>query len=294
LSRNMLSIQQQGALASYPQWQEMYAYAKEISERHLKDHPRNTHPLFVYARLVHGMIPIQPEETRAEEAALAEELYLRAIETSPKRQQIAFGLARLYSETGRSEQGYETLKRVVSYNENVGEAWWYLGLVSWFELGKEDEGTADLIRAVDAKAPYALQNAQDAWRLAQAALIREDLETLKGILPVLPSLGGGSMDLYLQIARIMEQAGLLEQRNSILNALLRIDETLAPKLEGLRTGAVNTIDESFMLVADQVPGEENASENAPADPDTNVLSSEPGSQTSTQPASEPGGAGPRR
>jgi O-antigen ligase/tetratricopeptide (TPR) repeat protein len=294
LSRNMLSIQQQGALAPYPRWQEMYAYAKEITEKHLKDHPRNTHPLFVYARLVHGLIPIQPEETRAEEIALAEELYLRAIETSPKRQQIAFGLARLYSETGRSDQAYDLLKRTVSYDENVGEALWYLGLISWFELGKEEEGTTDLIRAVDAKAPFALQSVQDAWQLAQAALIREDTETLKSIIPILPSLGGGSVNLYLQIARVMEQADLLEQRNSILNALLRIDETLAPKLEGLRTGAVNTIDESFMLVADQVPGEENASENAPADPETNVLSSEPGSQTSTQPASEPGGAGPRR
>lgn len=278
LSRDLIELKSRGSLQTYPEWQEVYAYAKEVNERHLEDHGRNAHPLFVYARLVHELVPIQPEGTRAQEAALAERLYLRAIELSPKRQQLFFGLARFYSQIGESQKSYETLKRAVSFNENVGESWWYYGLVAWLELGKEEEGTKALIRAVDASDPFALRNVQDALYLARAALVQEDDETLRSVIPLLPKLSGGSVPLFLDIARVMEQAGLIEERNSILNALLQIDETLAPKLEALRTGEVDTIDESIRRAPDVQSLElSTTTESEPSEPEEEEsVSSGPG------------------
>jgi tetratricopeptide (TPR) repeat protein len=275
LSRDLITLLQRGALTSNPRWREMYDYAKQINEHHLQYHPRDTHPLFVYARLVHSFLSLVPQEEQEQEIALAEDLYLRAIDTSPERQQLYFGLARLYSQMGRTDASYETLQKVVVFDENIGEAWWYLGLVSWLELGNEEDGTAALVKSMHVKAPYSLQNVSEALQLSQAAIIQEDDEVLKIVFSKLPQLSGGTIDGYLELARMMERAGLLEERNGILNGMLRLDKTLAPKFEALRTGEVETIDESLRRASDLLPGDEPVS----------VAS---GTQ------SEPAGSGPRR
>lgn len=246
LSRDIITLAEQGTLTQYPRWKEMYDYAKEITGDHLQDHPRNAHPLFVYARLTHTIAPLlTDEQERMNDIMLTEKLYLRALEVSPKRQQVHYGLARLYSQVGQSQKAYDQLKKTVSDNENVGEGLWYLGLVGWIELGKEDEGTANMLKAIRAKAPFQLRNVRDAAQLAQAAQIQGDQEMLRSVLATLPGLGGGSVDLYLDVARSMEKAGLNEERNSILNALLRIDPNLEPQFAALRSGSVETIDESI-------------------------------------------------
>jgi len=286
LSRDIITLQQQGTLATYPRQKELIDYTKKINEQHLTYHPRDAHPLFVYARLVHSLIPLAPLEAQAQEIALAEELYLRAIDTSPKRQQLSFGLARLYSQIGQTDKSHEVLQKTVEDNENIGEAWWYLGLVEWFEQGKIEEGTAKLVKAMNVKAPYALQNVSEALQLSQAAQAQGDKETLKRVMLMLPQLPGGTIQAYIDIARIMEIAELYEQRNSILNALLQLDESLAPKLEALRAGEVTTIDESFRRAADLLPGESAAS----VEPEAQVQT---GAETQTE-EPEPSGPGPRR
>lgn len=287
LSRDMIDLARGGALANYPAWHDMFDHAKAITERHLKDHPRNTHPLFIYARFLQEMIPLLPPEERIETAMLSEQMYRRAIDTSPKRQQLYFGLARLYSAAGQKDQAYETLKTALDFDQDVGESWWYVGVTDWFDRGNEDAGSKALISAVRAKAPYQLQTVNDAYLLAQAAAVQHDAEMLKSVLASLPGLGGGSVPLYLQIARVMEKAGLLEERNVILNAILNIDPSVAPQLDALRTGVATSIDESIELAplpAAAVTSTEQDTLEAPAEP-------EPQSTTT---AVVPSGPGPRR
>lgn len=250
ISRDMIELSQRGAYQSFADWPKLYAYAKDITERHLADHPRNTHPLFIYARLLHEMALIQPtDEERVKEGQKAEEMYRRAIETSPKRQQLYFGLARLYSSFGQHEKALETLKEALSFDENIGEAWWYIGLLQMFDLNMPEEGAKSVLRAVDASSPYELRTVREALIVAEAAQINNDLERLRSVLGTLQSLPGGSVEMYLNIARVFERAGLIEERNNILNAVQQADPSIGPALETLRQGLVDTIDESMQSVA---------------------------------------------
>ncbi|HWR00133.1 MAG TPA: O-antigen ligase family protein, partial [Candidatus Methylomirabilis sp.] len=245
LSRDLIGMAGNGQLGQLPYWREMYDHAKKITDAFAAQHPRNTHTHFIYARMVHELLPLIPQEEQPKEIALAEREYKLAIETSPKRQQLYYSLARLYSMLGKKEESLDALKQALDFNKNIGESWWYVGVTAWFDLGKADEGAEALLQAMKAKNAYTLRTVREALMLAQAAEMKNDPEALKKIIPTLPQLGGGSATLYLDIARIMERAGLLQERNLILNALQQIEPSIAPKLEALRNGNATSIDASI-------------------------------------------------
>lgn len=246
LSRDLIGYAMSGQLAQLPHGQEMYEHTKVLTERQNLDHPLNTNARYIYARLMHevGFSLSDPAQKQAE-LAQAEREYRAAIETSPKRQQLYYSLARLYDMVGQPEQAYETMKSAVDFNQNIGESWWYLGLIQWTELGKTEEGMDSIIRAVTSKPAYVLRQVRDAVFVAQAAAARDRKDVLETLLPMLPTLGGGTAVLYLDIARAYEQVGLFEERNMLLNALEQADPTVAPQLEALRNGSASSIDESL-------------------------------------------------
>jgi O-antigen ligase/tetratricopeptide (TPR) repeat protein len=247
LSQQLITIATSGQAANQPRFLEMYQYAKQITERFLADHPENTHTHFIYARLIQEVIPLLPKEQQSEEIALCEREFKRAIDTSPKRQQLFYSLARLYSMTGRKDESRETLQQALDFDKNIGESWWYLGVTDWFDYGRTDQGADEVLNAMKAKSRYTLQTVRDAAIVGQAAVLKHDTETLKSLLPMLPNLAGGSTSLYIDIARMMESAGLIQERNEILNALQQIQPSISPQLEGLRNGTATSINASILM-----------------------------------------------
>ena len=284
LSRDIVELVQANQLTTMPRWKEFYAFTKEMNDRTNGAHPRNTNNLFIYAQLLRTVAPLLPPEEQAVELAKAEEYFKKALETSPTRQQVVYGLAQLYAGEGRGQEAYDILKKSLSENENIGETWWYVGGTAWFQLGQVEEGSAAMVKAVNAKTPFKLRNVRDAAQLAEACLIQKDNETLKLILPSLPELGGGSVDLYLGIAKVFETAGLTGERNTILNALVQIDPSLNSKLEALRSGTVQTIDASLALAAETMVGATSTEAvDAATAPQVLVASSTPAPEKSVVP-----------
>lgn len=248
-SRDFSALVPGGRIAQAPFWRDMYAHLKQLNEREIARHPRNTNLHFVYARFLQDTVTGMPSqfspEEQSEELALSEQEFRRAIETSPKRQQLFYSLARFYSVIGQPQQAHDELARALAFNPNVGESWWYKGMIAWFDLGNVEEGMQSVVQAMNAKASYGLQQARDAGFVATAASALGDQELLKRLLTILPSLPGGSVDLYLDIARAYERSGLMEERNLILNAVEQADPSVGPRLEALRNGSAQTIDESI-------------------------------------------------
>jgi O-antigen ligase/tetratricopeptide (TPR) repeat protein len=247
LSRNLISIASSGQAANDPRFMEMYEHAKMITEQFLKDHPENTHTHFIYARLIQEVLPLIPAEKQPAEIKLCEDEFKKAIETSPKRQQLYYSLARLYAMTNRKQESLDTLKQVLEFDRNIGESWWYVGVTDWFDYGRTDQGADEILQAMKAKSRYTLQTVRDAAIVGQAAVLKHDTEILKSLIPVLPTLGGGSTSLYLDLARMMEAAGLIQERNTILNALQQIDPGIAPQMDALRNGTATSINASMMM-----------------------------------------------
>ncbi|MCR4256678.1 MAG: O-antigen ligase family protein, partial [Candidatus Uhrbacteria bacterium] len=62
LARNVIAVIGSGQFQKFPEWKEMYALAKALSEEEVSRHPNNTHPRYIYARLAQSILPLMPEE----------------------------------------------------------------------------------------------------------------------------------------------------------------------------------------------------------------------------------------
>ncbi len=241
-SRNLMTLVDSGAIQKVPNWKEWYELIKQTNEEYLRYHPQNTNPIFVYARYLNSFDKLIPENK-----VLVEAQYKRAIETSPHRQQLIYSLGRFYIENGRKQEGYDMFKRAVDDDPNVGESRWYAGLSLMFDLGRREEGAKEMSAAMSVSAPYALKTAQEAGALVLAYDMLNDKDGIIKVIDLLPTLPAADLGLYLDIARLAEHQGLIDQRNRILGALERANATIALRLAPLVNGSVTSIDASLKM-----------------------------------------------
>ncbi|OQB19209.1 MAG: O-Antigen ligase [Parcubacteria group bacterium ADurb.Bin192] len=243
-SRNLISLADSGRLTQWPEWRAMFDLAREVSDRHLVTHGINAHPRFIYANLLQsvGRAVKDPDIQKQ-----AEDQFLEAIKESPKRQQLFFSYGRLLTEMGRPQEAVEQFRRAVSFDEEIGEAWWYLGISQWYDVRDIENGADSLIKSMRVSRPYIMRGAQDAMMVAQAYGLKGDKDGLKSLIEILPTLPAAPAATYLQIAQIMETHGLMEERNLILGAVVQMDPKSKAQLQPLIDGRATTIEQSLEM-----------------------------------------------
>lgn len=92
---------------------------------------------------------------------------------------------------------------------------------------------------------------QHALIVAEIAQLDGNMELLDEVIVIISSLQGGTVDLFRDIASVMERAGRTEDRDRILSVLVRYDASLGAQFEALHNGLVNTLDESIKYVLDE-------------------------------------------
>lgn len=243
-SRNLMSVSDSNAFDKVPNWKEWHDMIVDITNRYIADHPRNTNPLFIYARFLQTFASRVPED-----GPQAEKMYLEAIKTSPKRQQLQYSLARYYIERGKKQEGYLLFKEALDNEPSIGESHWYVGLSLIYDLDRKEEGAKELVAAVNALSPYQLKEVREAVALADSYGLLGDKEGFIALMPKLQTLPNGSVQLFLEIARAAEQLGLIDQRNILLGALVNADPNLGPRLVPLQNGTATTIAQSLNMTA---------------------------------------------
>ncbi len=196
-------------------------------------------------------------------------MYQRAIDTSPKRQQLHYGLARLYLQLGRLDEATQVFKHVRDFDLENGIGYWNYGLTLMYDKGQTSPesrllGAQEIKLAMEATYPYALQSPQEIFALFDAYIVLKDAAALENAVDSLARYPRANAQTYAQIAFKMETLGLTDLREKVLVQ----GEALAP-------GTV----EAFEGLID------------PNDADTVTLSApeEPADQMATS-----AGAGPRR
>ena len=239
LARNLIGLLGQGRLQQMPNWEDMYAFAKQLSEEEIARHPRNTHPRFIYARLAHAISSIKPEE-----AKVAEEQYLDAIKTSPERQQLYDGLAQLYLQMGRVDDALALLQKSQGFDLESGHGYWTYGLVLFYNKKDYANGAEQIIKSQTVTYPYALSSSQELIPLFDAYMVHGDKDALSSLIDRLSSFPKASPQVYGQIAmqlQLIDQPDLsahfLELANQIDPGTQQAFEQLAQDGAGAATGS---------------------------------------------------------
>ncbi len=284
-SRNLMTLVDNNALPNVPYWKQWHDLIVDVTMRHLQDHPNNTHPLFILATFYQRFSKAVPED-----APLTEQYFKRAIETSPRRQQLFYSLARFYIEQGKKQEGYDTFKRALDLDGNVGESHWYVGLSLTYDLNQPQEGAKELALAMSAKSPYALKDIREIVALGQAYATLGDKEGFTAnVFNNIRNFPNGQPVMYVEIARSAEKLGLLDQRDRLLKALTKIDPSLEMRLGPLFAGLAKTLDQSLNMTMQAAMAQDQAKAAAASSSHTTP----PTGQQLASSTAAPSGPGPR-
>ncbi|QQR60703.1 O-antigen ligase family protein [Candidatus Uhrbacteria bacterium] len=229
LSRNMISLLGSGAAARTPNWKEMYELAKTLSLEEIARHPRNTHPRFIFARLAQEVMGLIPAE-----APVSERMYQEAIATSPKRQQLHYGLARLYLMTGNLEPALNVFRNVISFDTEFGEGYWNLGITLMYDKRELEAGAENVQKALSALYPYRLQSPRELVVVADSLMIRQDDEGMKTFISKLGTdYPLGTADVYAQLVYKLQVVKKDELAQAMLAATSALDPATPKALQAL-------------------------------------------------------------
>jgi len=235
LSRDLITLAAQGNLTKIPRWKEFYQLAKDLSEEEIRRHGKNTHPHFIYARLLHEVAAYLPMDLGD-----IERQYRAAIETSPKRQQLYYGLARLYLQTKRPQLAVDIYRQVRDFDPELGEGHWMYGLSLYYDLSSIQDGAKELVASQAVAYRYALQDAREIIPLVDAYVTLKDQAGLKKyVLDRLQNFPKGTAVVYAELAQKLQDAKWNDARDELLAFAQTVDpstkDTFEKGLQGVST-----------------------------------------------------------
>lgn len=218
LSRNLITISSQGNLARLYKSEEYIALAKRLMTEELLRHPRNTNTLFVYARMLHELAG--KDKTKLAEA---EKQYLASIETSPKRQQLFFALARLYAAEGRLPETIELYKKVVDFDPELGQAHWMYGLSLYYDGQRQQLGAKEIAASQTVSYPYTYTDAREFLAMADAYTVLNDRVAFAKVVNHLSDTPVADATTYAQLAYRYDFLGMTAERDTVLAFATKTD-----------------------------------------------------------------------
>ncbi len=211
-SRNFLNVISQADFQKQiPPWKEIFLFGRSLLDRELDRHPLNAQMLFVAARYSHGFASYIPEEiTRAQQR------YQQAIKTSPKRQQLLYGLAQLYLQAKQPDSALEIYRQVRDFDPELGEGHWMYGLALMYDKQQRMDGAKEIVQSQTATYKYILKEQRELTPLMEAYLVMNDAEAIASFINRLPSLVSGSAEQYAQFAVGLDRTGHPDLRERVL------------------------------------------------------------------------------
>lgn len=158
----------------------------------IKEHPRDVYPHLLLGRLYSEAVPF--DTSYAPRASVTLE---KALEFSPNRQEILFGMARLAIIQGDLEKAKEIYALTIELEPRVGEAHaYYAALLN--DTGEKEESKKEMAQA--ARLGYVPRNLDEALLLARAAFREGDLLWVVVNFKNAVAFAPDRADLYAQLA----------------------------------------------------------------------------------------------
>jgi len=249
LSHALRDLAEKDRLQSCPEWHDLYDLARQKVDAIYVGQPEHFRFRGALAALT-LMLGLKSRDPELLDEA--QRLYQALIAGSPLRQVYRYKFAKLLAETGRVDEGDEQLEQAVAADPESGDSVWRLGAFRWHYENEAEIGSQMIVRAADGICRHLLSSSEDANLLAQAFLAQGDLAGLRSMerrMSELPGADPRPASVYVDIARLQEQAGLLAERDRMLRIAAGRDTTVNAHLAPLFDGRVRTIAEAEQFVA---------------------------------------------
>ena len=211
-------VSQKDFQKKWPEWKEMFDLTQVIYGKYLSKHNVNAHDHYVYANLLQSVGFATHDEKIIKEAIQEYEI---SIKESPKRQQLYFSYARLLTHIGQYDKALELYKQAVSFDEDIGESWWYIATTYLFNKKDPQMASKYFKKALNVKVPFKMRSSADALIVAESYEKSNDIDGMKKLVKLLPTITQGSTGQYLRIALITEKMNLISERDMIIEAILQ-------------------------------------------------------------------------
>lgn len=203
------------ALRNYPKRAELLSFVDKVIQDDLAQHPRSTNALFLAARFYQQLATFNPSY---KQTSLA--LYQRAVETSPRRQQLYFALADYSYNNNQPEQALAYEKYAMELDPELGQAHLGYGLSLSYRGNDPVNGAKEIILSQTVAFPYPL-SIQEFPAVAEAAFSLKSREVLVILIERHSQLGTTAQhaQLYGEFGKRLMNAGYKDLRDQLLRAV---------------------------------------------------------------------------
>ncbi len=215
MAKNLTDLASEPTFKASPKRDELVALTKEIAQQELARHPRSTNMLFLLGRFYQEMASIYPADAKT-----AEELYNKAVETSPRRQQLFFALADYYYRQNKPEEALNYERKAMEQDPELGQGHLAYGFSLLYRKRDEVNGPKEILLSQTTAFPYAI-GIRELPAVAEAAFLVKDKAVLKLLIERYAGLGVTSeyVKMYGDFASRLEANGYPDLKEELYRAV---------------------------------------------------------------------------
>jgi O-antigen ligase/Tfp pilus assembly protein PilF len=215
MAKNLTELAQDSALKTSPKRDELVGMVKRVAGEELLRHPRSTNMLFLIGRFYQEMSVLYPAD-----AQTANDLYQRALQTSPRRQQLFFALADFNYRQNKPEEAMKYERLAVEQDEELGQAHLAYGISLLFRKKDEVNGPKQILLSQTVKFPYEL-TMRELPAVVEATFLVKDKAVAKLLIDRYSTLGTTAdyVKFYADFAHRLDVAGYQDLTQDLYRAL---------------------------------------------------------------------------
>jgi tetratricopeptide (TPR) repeat protein len=190
--------------------------------------------------LADALVTIGRGSGRKEMEEQAESLYLQSIAESPSRQRYRFAYAKFLTKSGRQDQAEEQYRKALDAAPGMGKSIWSLGRFLWSVRGQVEEGSRLMTQSIEVATydRFWPESPLEWLQLAEALAKQHRTDLLRGLLTSLRLLATDPMSAKacVEIAKVMEDSGLIAERDDLVQLAINRNASLGVTLGELLGG----------------------------------------------------------
>lgn len=215
MAKNLTELATDSSFKASPKRDELVGLVKQVAQEELTRHPRSTNMLFLIARFYQEIAVLYPADSK-----MADELYQRAVATSPRRQQLFFALADFQYRQNKPDEALKYERKAMEQDPELGQGHLAYGFSLLYRKRDEVNGPKEILLSQTVSFPYAI-GARELPAVAEAAFLVKDKAALKLLIDRYSKLGTTSeyVKLYGDFARRLGTNGFTDLQEELYRAV---------------------------------------------------------------------------